>query len=273
MSAAAATGRSVDAPALAEVSRWVVDREPAFAIFRDVHGVMEAQRQPEVLEAHRRAGLVACDGMPMVWASRWAGVRNAERVYGPDFMLAMCARAEVEGWKSFFYGGNEGVAERLSIRLREQLHFNSNANATTSTFRTSNSPPTSRQASTGRDVSPLDPTTRQFAAKQPIRIRSARQVVAPPRYGPGMATCPGALIVHADSTVMACTDDQEPGGCRGRDLRHDGDPIGCWTWTMSGCNYLRHLSEGEGPLSGSAPPRSSVFGEECLGCAVATVGP
>ena len=107
--------------ALDEVSRWVVDREPAFAIFRDVHGIMESQRRPEVLEAHRRAGLVACDGMPMVWASRWAGVRNAERVYGPDFMLALCARAEAEGWKSFFYGGKVGVAERLSIRLRGQF--------------------------------------------------------------------------------------------------------------------------------------------------------
>ena len=57
----------------------------------------------------------------MVWASRWAGVRNAERVYGPDFMLALCARAEAEGWKSFFYGGTVGVAERLSIRLRQQF--------------------------------------------------------------------------------------------------------------------------------------------------------
>jgi len=27
---------------------------------------------------------------------------------------------------------------------------------------------------------------------------------------PDMATCPGALIVHADNTVMACTEDDEP---------------------------------------------------------------
>jgi hypothetical protein len=46
---------------------------------------------------------------------------------------------------------------------------------------------------------------------------------------PDMATCPGALIVHADNTVMACTEDEEPGGCRGRDLRHEGDAIRCWT--------------------------------------------
>jgi hypothetical protein len=52
-----------------------------------------------------------------------------------------------------------------------------------------------------------------------------------------MATCPGALCVHADNTVMACTEDEEPSGCRGGDLRHDGDQFRCWTWTLSGCNY------------------------------------
>jgi hypothetical protein len=54
---------------------------------------------------------------------------------------------------------------------------------------------------------------------------------------PDMATCPGALIVHADNTVMACTNDDDQDGCRGRDLRHDGDPVRCWSWTLSGCNY------------------------------------
>ena len=42
-----------------------------------------------------------------------------------------------------------------------------------------------------------------------------------------MATCPGALVVHADDTVMSCTEDDERDGCRGRDLRHEGDPVRC----------------------------------------------
>jgi hypothetical protein len=40
-----------------------------------------------------------------------------------------------------------------------------------------------------------------------------------------MATCPGALIVDADNTVMACTNDDDEDGCHGRDLRHEGDPV------------------------------------------------
>jgi len=105
--------------ALDLVSGWITRREPAFSIFRDVHGIMQARRNGDVLEAHQRAGFVACDGMPLVWAARRAGVGDAERVCGHDFLLEFCARAEKEGWKSFLYGGNDGVPDRVSTRLRE----------------------------------------------------------------------------------------------------------------------------------------------------------
>jgi hypothetical protein len=49
-------------------------------------------------------------------------------------------------------------------------------------------------------------------------------------------TCPGGLIVHADGTVAACTEDDEPDDRRGRELRHEGDPVPCIAWTPSGCN-------------------------------------
>jgi hypothetical protein len=52
-----------------------------------------------------------------------------------------------------------------------------------------------------------------------------------------MANCPGGPIVHADGTVAGCTEDDERDGCRGRDLRHEGDPVRCWVWTLAGCNY------------------------------------
>jgi N-acetylglucosaminyldiphosphoundecaprenol N-acetyl-beta-D-mannosaminyltransferase len=101
------------------VSSWITEREPGFAIFRDVHGIMEARRRVEVQEAHEQARLVACDGMPLVWAARHAGVHDAERVCGHDFLMAFCARAEAEGWRSFLYGGKAGVPERVVSRLHE----------------------------------------------------------------------------------------------------------------------------------------------------------
>src|ERR1700691_2873554 len=107
--------------AVDRVACWIRTGRRSFATFTGVHGVMEAQRDMDVLRAHRAAEMVACDGAPMVWGSRWAGVRTAGRVTGRDFMVACSARAESEGWSSFLYGGKPGVAERLAQSLRHRF--------------------------------------------------------------------------------------------------------------------------------------------------------
>ncbi|MDP9334846.1 MAG: hypothetical protein M3Q30_16275 [Actinomycetota bacterium] len=52
-----------------------------------------------------------------------------------------------------------------------------------------------------------------------------------------MATCPGSLILHADGTVAGCSEDDEADGFRGRELRHEGDPVVCYVWSVAGCDY------------------------------------
>ncbi len=103
--------------AVEEIGRWIDAREQHYVCVTGVHGVMESQRDPELRHIHNASGLTTPDGMPMVWAGRWAGARQMRRVYGPDLMLAVCERAAERGWKSFFYGGREGVPERLAERL------------------------------------------------------------------------------------------------------------------------------------------------------------
>jgi hypothetical protein len=41
-------------------------------------------------------------------------------------------------------------------------------------------------------------------------------------------TCPGGLIVHADGTFAGCALDEDEDGCRGRELRHECDPVRRW---------------------------------------------
>ena len=58
------------------------------------------------------AGIVAMDGMPLVWVARLRGQRAAERVCGPDVMLgALCDRGRAVGLRHFFVGGQPGVPE------------------------------------------------------------------------------------------------------------------------------------------------------------------
>jgi N-acetylglucosaminyldiphosphoundecaprenol N-acetyl-beta-D-mannosaminyltransferase len=107
--------------ALDEITRWIEARTPRYVCFTGVHGVMESQGDEALRLIHNRSGLTTPDGMPMVWAGHWAGFRSVTRVYGPDLMLTLSARAANRDWSCFFYGGKEGVAERLSGRLAEMF--------------------------------------------------------------------------------------------------------------------------------------------------------
>lgn len=107
--------------AVEEIGRWIESGQQHYVCVTGVHGVMESQSDPELLLIHNLSGMTTPDGMPMVWAARWAGVGHVERVYGPDLMLEVCARAADLGWTSYFYGGREGVPEMLASRLVERF--------------------------------------------------------------------------------------------------------------------------------------------------------
>lgn len=113
---------AIDMPtAVAEIGRWIADREQHYVCITGVHGVMESQADPALMAIHNASGLTTPDGMPMVWSARWAGYRDTARVYGPDLLLEVSAAAVSSGWSSFFYGGKEGIPQLLADRLRQRF--------------------------------------------------------------------------------------------------------------------------------------------------------
>jgi N-acetylglucosaminyldiphosphoundecaprenol N-acetyl-beta-D-mannosaminyltransferase len=107
--------------ALEVIDRWITAGVHQYVCVTGVHGVMESQRDETLREIHNAAGLVTPDGMPLVWLTRLNGWRNTSRVYGPDLMLDLCERSLATGYRHFFYGGNEGVPERLAERLQRRF--------------------------------------------------------------------------------------------------------------------------------------------------------
>ena len=107
--------------ALDEIRRWIETGAQHYVCVTGVHGVIEAQSDAELLTIHNQSGLTVPDGMPMVWAGRWAGLRDIGRVAGPDLMPALCELAAEQGWTSYFYGGKDGVPELLADRLTERF--------------------------------------------------------------------------------------------------------------------------------------------------------
>src|SRR5882724_2021442 len=78
-----------------------------------VHGLSEAQADPEFRRILNASWLTTPDGMPLVWL----GPPGVERVYGPDLMLAVCDAGRASGLTHYFFGGADGVAETLKQRL------------------------------------------------------------------------------------------------------------------------------------------------------------
>jgi N-acetylglucosaminyldiphosphoundecaprenol N-acetyl-beta-D-mannosaminyltransferase len=101
--------------------RWISIGNRGYMCLTGVHGVMEAQRDPEMRQILNRALINAPDGMPMSWVGRLQGFSEIDRVFGPDFMAAMCRRSVDRGYRNFLYGGKPGVAEFLSATLKRKF--------------------------------------------------------------------------------------------------------------------------------------------------------
>lgn len=106
--------------ALDRVAAWISAGQRSYVSFCTVNTIMECQKSEELRAIVNRAGMVAPDGMPLVWLSRRRHP-GTSRVYGPDYMLAELARSTATGHKHFLYGGGPGVASRLAERMRERF--------------------------------------------------------------------------------------------------------------------------------------------------------
>lgn len=118
-------GMRVDATTYDEASdvviAWARAREARYVCAANVHMTMEAHDAPEFQAVVNGADLVTSDGMPLVWALRLLGVRDASRVYGPTLMLHVCERAARDGVPVGFHGGRPEVVEALVARLTERF--------------------------------------------------------------------------------------------------------------------------------------------------------
>ena len=109
--------------ALGRIAAAIAAQDRAYACCTSVHGLMTAQRDPELAAALHGADLNLPDGMPVVWALNLLaeGRPLRDRVYGPKLMELACERAAAEGWSVYLYGGHDNAALReLKTGLRRR---------------------------------------------------------------------------------------------------------------------------------------------------------
>jgi N-acetylglucosaminyldiphosphoundecaprenol N-acetyl-beta-D-mannosaminyltransferase len=104
-------------PAIETLISAARDRRPMRVHFCNVHNLVGASRDARLRDVFDSAGMVAFDGVPLVWVAKWRRYRDVERVCGPDVMLALCDRGRATGLRHYFLGGAPGVPEALAREL------------------------------------------------------------------------------------------------------------------------------------------------------------
>jgi N-acetylglucosaminyldiphosphoundecaprenol N-acetyl-beta-D-mannosaminyltransferase len=104
-----------------KVSAWIDAGGREYVCVTDVHAVIESRRDRATRRIHNAAGLVAPDGMPLVWLLKLAGHPDAGRVCGYDLMAAIFAHSEARGFRHYLYGSSDATLARLSVNLKARF--------------------------------------------------------------------------------------------------------------------------------------------------------
>lgn len=107
--------------ALNTLLEWSKQPQKRYVSTGTAYTLVMAERHPAISAALADADMLTADGMPLVWVQRLKGARQAERVYGPDLMLALCRASEAAGLRHYLYGGLPGIPEKLAQALQARF--------------------------------------------------------------------------------------------------------------------------------------------------------
>ncbi len=103
--------------ATAQILEMCRSGQRGYVCISTVHMVMEGYDDDEFRQIVHAADLITPDGMPLVWGLRLLGIKEAERVYGPQLTPVICEEAAKQGVPVGFYGGTGEVLERMKANL------------------------------------------------------------------------------------------------------------------------------------------------------------
>jgi N-acetylglucosaminyldiphosphoundecaprenol N-acetyl-beta-D-mannosaminyltransferase len=106
---------------LAEMGRAIRSRETGHYIsITNTEAMYHGLRIPAQGDYIRGADFSLCDGVGVV-AAGFAWGHRIRRLNGPTLQLECSRYGVAHGWRHFFYGGKEGVADAMARRLKAQF--------------------------------------------------------------------------------------------------------------------------------------------------------
>ncbi len=109
------------ADVLDAIDKRIVEGEAGgYISITNTESMYHALRIPEHMHFIQNANFSLCDGVGVILAGYFWGLK-INRYNGPILQLDCSQVGESKGWRHFFYGGKEGVAELMAEKLKEQF--------------------------------------------------------------------------------------------------------------------------------------------------------
>lgn len=102
------------------VTRQIESRDPGYIVTPNVDHICTFQKSEALRQAYKDAFLTLADGVPVVWASRLLRKRIPQKISGSDLVYWLSEYAAKKGYRLFFLGAAEGVAEDAARCLQRQ---------------------------------------------------------------------------------------------------------------------------------------------------------
>ena len=92
----------------------------AYVVTPNVDHIVQLETDKELQNVYNNATLILTDGKPLIWISQWYRTPIKEKISGSDLFPKICENAAQNGYKMFFLGAAEGVAQRAADNLSKK---------------------------------------------------------------------------------------------------------------------------------------------------------
>ncbi len=108
------------AAAIQVIEHWKQKGGHHYVVMVNPHSVIQCGRDEDMQKAIKQADMTLPDGIGVILAARLLGYSHKGRVTGPTLMLKVCDWGRKYGYRHYFLGGDETIAQRLPDNLAKR---------------------------------------------------------------------------------------------------------------------------------------------------------
>ena len=101
------------------IDEMVSSGNGGYIVTPNVDHIVQLETDEKLRRIYEGASLIITDGKPLIWISRLQKRPIKEKISGSDMFFRLCALSAKKGYRLFFLGGKEGVAQKARERLEE----------------------------------------------------------------------------------------------------------------------------------------------------------